>query len=48
MSSTIELIVDLKDPSVNVKVMSDQFRKLLDELIRVVDIMSTNWNWDVG
>ena len=43
MSSTIEFIVYLEDPGVDVEVVRDEFRKLLKEIILIVDVVSTNW-----
>lgn len=43
MSSSVEFIVYLEDPRVDVEVVRDEFCKLLKEIILIIDVVSTNW-----
>jgi hypothetical protein len=48
MPSSIEFIVYLEDPGVDVEVVRDEFCKLLKEIILIVNVVSTNWYRDIS
>lgn len=43
MSSAIEFIVYLEDPSIDIEVVRDEFCELLKEIVLIIDVVCTNW-----
>ena len=48
MSSASELIINLKDPSVNVQLIGDKFSERLIEMLLVVDVLGSDWHWNIS
>ena len=43
MSSTVEFIVYLEDPGIDIEVIRDEFCELLKEIVLIIDVVCTNW-----
>jgi hypothetical protein len=48
MSSAIELIIDFKDPGINVQIVSNQLGQLLNKISLSVNVISSDGNWNVS
>ena len=48
MTSAVELIVHFEDPGVDVDVGCNELGEVGHEVFLVVNIMSSNWNGNVG
>lgn len=48
MSSPVELIIDLEDPTRHVQILGYQLRERMDKFLLVVDVHATYRCWDVS
>lgn len=48
MASAVEFVIYLKNPGVDVEIVGNQLRQLLEEFVLRVNIMGADGHWDIG